>query len=222
MLREKRFLLKIATLANLALCLILAISVLPLQQTAVADLVIPPVWDIVTDDFESGTLNAWRKSSGGNFNLVSEGGYNGSTGLSVAVGQDSSQLYQTDVAKAEEGYMTFWFSPNGVVIPDEGTSWVPGKSICITAIVNSDDWWPPLVALYVRRPAEQGYQAYLAWPIDAEDSRHYDYESGSFDLVDGWQRITVGYRINEWVAVWHNGELMRHATHPPAWQDQQY
>ena len=196
----------------LMLGLIVAASALLVQRTARADPVIPPAWGIVTDDFEGGTLDAWRKTSGGIFDLVSGAGYGGSTGLSVTVGRDASHLYQTDVAKAQEGYMTFWFNPNGAVIPDEGTSWVPGKSICISAIVNSDDWWPPLVALYVRRPAGQGYQAYLAWPIDAEDSRHYDYASGSFDLVDGWQRITVGYRINEWVAVWRDDELMRYAT----------
>ena len=132
--------------------------------------------------------------------------------MSVTVGQPSSYLYQTSVARAEEGYVTFWFNPNNVVIPDEGTSWVPGKSICATTIVNSEDWWPPLVALYVRHLPGQGYQAYLAWPVDEEDNRHYDYESGAFDLTDGWQEITVGYRVNEWVAAWRHGELMRQST----------
>jgi hypothetical protein len=212
MRKEQRFPLIIPTPGKLTLILIVVIGVRVLQQTAAADPVIPPVWDIVSDDFESGTLDAWRKTSAGSFNLVNGGGVNGSTGLAVAVGQEAGHLYQTGVARAEEGYMTFWFNPNGVAIPDEGTSWVPGKSICITAIVNSDDWWPPLVALYVRRPPGQGYRAYLAWPIDADDNRHYDYESGSFELLDGWQRITVGYSINAWVAVWRDGQLMRYAT----------
>jgi hypothetical protein len=172
----------------------------------------PPVWDVVADDFESGTLDAWSQSSLGSLGLVPGDGRNGSTGLSVTVGQPSGYLYQTGVARAEEGYVTFWLNPNNVVIPDEGTSWVPGKSICVTAIVNSEDWWPPLVALYVRQLPSQGYQAYLAWPMDEEDNRHYDYESGAFDLIDGWQEIAVGYRVNEWVAAWRNGELMRQST----------
>ena len=203
---------KAAALAGLALVIVLANIALPRPLRVRADPVIPPVWDIVTDDFESGNLDAWHKASEQHLSLIPDGGHGGSTGLSVAVGQSSRYLYRTEVAKAEVGYFTFWFNPNGVVIPDAGTSWVPGKSLCLFDIVNSDDWWPPLVALYLRRPSGQGYQAYLAWPIDEDDNRYYDYESGAFDLVDGWQRITVGYGVNEWVAVWRNGELMRHAT----------
>ncbi|HDQ70520.1 MAG TPA: hypothetical protein ENN19_00285 [Chloroflexi bacterium] len=175
--------------------------------------VIPPVWDIVYDDFEGDSLDSWYQS--GTFELVDGGGYGGTTGLEVSVDSAASVLYQTDVARATEGYVTFWFNPNGVSIPDAGTSWAPGKSICIATVVHSGDWWPPLVALYVRRPTGEGYQAYLAWPDDANDanSRHFDYDSPyEFDLVDGWQKLTIGYRIDEWVAVWRDGELMRHAT----------
>jgi hypothetical protein len=179
---------KATALAGLAL----AISSLSALPAAMADPVVPPVWDVVVDDFESGTLDAWDQTSGGTFALVAGGGHNGSTGLSVAVGQSSNYLYQTGVAKAEQGYMTFWFNPNGVVIPDEGTTWVPGKSICLASIVNSEDWWPPMVALYVRRPAGQDYQAYLAWPIDASDGRFYDYESG------GLPRERVGGSVAQW------------------------
>ncbi len=138
-------------------------------------------------------------------------GRSGTTGLAVSASSDSTYIYQTDLARAEEGYLTFWFNPNGVVIPDAGTSWIPGKSLSIAEVVNSDDWWPPLVSLYVRYVAGQGYQAYLAWPEDAADNRHYDYDN-AFALTDGWQQLTVGYRINEWVAVWRNGTLMRQST----------
>ena len=193
--------------------LVLAIAgALLLQSASGADPVIPPTWDIVDDDFESGTLDVWDKVSAEDLELIYGGGINGSTGLSVSVSQGSSYLYRSNVARAEEGYSSFWFDPNSAVIPDEGMSWVPGKSICVAAVVHSEDWWPPLVALYVRKPVGQSYQAYLAWPIDSEDSRHYDHEAGSFDLLDGWQKITVGYHIDEWVAVWHNGQLMRYAT----------
>ncbi len=183
----------------------------PGARPARAQPVIPPVWDVVSEDFESGSLDAWEQASPEHLYLAPGAGRQGSTALAVVADGGSSYLYQTDVAKAVEGYMTFWFNPNGVAIPDEGTSWVPGKSICLTAIVHSGDWWPPLVALYVRRPAGQGYQAYLAWPIDEQGSRFFDYEEGSFDLVDGWQKLTVGYRIDGWVAVWQDDVLVRYA-----------
>jgi len=48
------------------------------------------------------------------------------------------------------------------------------------------------------------------WRTD--DSTHYDYESGEFDLVDGWQKITLGYRIDDFVAVWLNGVQVREIT----------
>jgi hypothetical protein len=168
---------------------------------------IPPVWDTVADDFESGTLDTWETVSAGDLSLVTGGGHNGSTGLSVAVGQSERYVYQTDVAKAEEGYLTFWFDPNGVSIPDPFTWWPPGNSICVASVVGPS-WWPPLVSLYVRSPEGEGYEGYLAWPTT--DGRHYDYESGAFDLGDGWQKITLGYRMDEWVAVWVDDELVRY------------
>ncbi|MDY6878096.1 MAG: right-handed parallel beta-helix repeat-containing protein [Chloroflexota bacterium] len=191
---------------RLVLCLVLAISILPFQPVS-ADPAIPPVWDVVADDFESGTLDAWNETSGGTFDLIPGSGQGGSTGLSVSVGQDANYLYQTDIAKAEEGYLTFWFNPNGVIIPDPFTWWPPGNSICIASVVGPS-WWPPLVSLYVRSPGGEGYEGYLAWPT--ADGRYYDYESGAFDLVDNWQNITLGYHVDEWVAVWIDGELVRY------------
>jgi hypothetical protein len=168
------------------------------------------VWDVLADNFESGMLDLWQSSTPAPY-LLSGGGRSGSTGLAVPVSADSTYVYQTDIARAEEAYLTFWFNPNGVSIPDEGTTWIPGKSLAIAEVVNSDDWWPPLVALYVRHIDGEGYQAYLAWPENAADDRHFDYDN-PFSLTDGWQQITVGYRINAWVAVWLNGTLMRQST----------
>jgi hypothetical protein len=177
---------------------------------AQAQTTIPPAWDVLADDFEGGTLDLWQTSTPGPY-LSPGGGHFGSTGLAVPVSADSTYLYQTGIARAEEAYLTFWFHPNSVSIPDEGTSWIPGKSLAIAEVVNSDDWWPPLVALYVHQAAGQGYQAYLAWPENAADDRHFDYDN-AFPLVNGWQQITIGYRINAWVAVWLNGSLMRQST----------
>jgi len=190
----------------LRLCLLLFILAGSYCPVARADLTIPPVWDVVAEDFESGSLDAWKKVSAGDLNLAPGGGRYGSTGLSAAVGQHAGYLYQTDVARVEEGYLTFWFNPNGVSIPDQGTSWIPGKSIRIASVKGSE-WWLVLVGLRVRRPSGQGYKAYLEWR--AEDGTHYDYESGEFDLADGWQKITLGFQVDGWVAVWLDDVLVR-------------
>jgi hypothetical protein len=172
---------------------------------------IPPVWDIVSDNFEGGDLSAWEQE--GAVSLQTGGGYGSTTGLAVSVSDGTSSIYQTRIAKAEEGYATFWFNPNSVVIPEPDPNWwPPGTSLSIAEIINSDGWWPPLVALYVRNPTGSQYQAYLAWPVNEQDERFYDYEEGSFDLINGWQQITIGYKIDAWVAVWLNGTPMRYAT----------
>jgi hypothetical protein len=181
------------------------------ESSELAQTDFPPTWNVLADNFESGILDKWKLSSPDHPVLASGKGYQGSIGLSVDVSLSSSYVFQTDVAKAGEGYLSFWFNPNGVSIPDQGTSWIPGKSLSIAEVVNKTDWWPPLVQLYVRRPEGQGYQAYLAWPIDTLDQRYFDY-ANAFTLVDDWQQITIGYHVNQWVAVWCNGELKRYAT----------
>jgi hypothetical protein len=173
---------------------------------------IPATWAIVTENFDGDGLDGWKTVSATDLSLVPAGGYLGSAGLGVNVSQHASYIYQADTAYAEEAYLTFWFHPNSISIPG-GTGWVPGESISLASVRHSGgDWWPPLVALYLHQPAGQGYQAYLAWPVDASGNRHFDFEAGAFEVVNGWQQLTIGYRVNEWVAVWRNGELMRHAT----------
>ena len=191
----------------LTLCLVLVGGGGHGRNLALADPIVPPVWPIVAEDFESGSLGAWNPVSGSDLRLVSGSGRGGSTGLSVAVGRHESSLYQTGFARAEEGYLVFWFDPNGVVIPDRFTWWPPGNSLCIASVFG-DSWWPPFVSLYVRGSAKGGYEGYLAWPTG--DGTHYDYASGTFDLVDGWQKITLGYQMDEWVAVWLNDRLVRY------------
>lgn len=67
-----------------------------------------------------------------------------------------------------------------------------------------------MVEFYLRKPPGQGYKGYIAWPKTG--GYFYDWQSGSFDLVNGWQKITLGYRINSWVAVWVNDVLVRYYT----------
>jgi len=194
------------------ICLALVASLVSPGPRAWADPVIPPTWDIVTESFESGSLAAWNTENASSLSVIPGGGTNGSTGLSVAVGPGSAYIYQTRVAKATEGYLTFWFNPNGVHLPDPLTDWLPENALCLASVVSSvSDWWPPMVSLYVRQPGGQGYKGFLAWP--KATGYFYDYqEAGQFDLASGWQKITLGYRMDAWVAVWVNDSLVRYYT----------
>jgi hypothetical protein len=199
-------------------CLVLGfvLTAVILVVPTAAQPVIPPAWDIVADDFEGGSLAAWSKGGAQSASLLPGGGHGSSTGLSVPVGQSNNYLYQTGIAKAEEGYLTFWFNPNGVIIPDPFTYWPPGNSICVASIVSTGYWWPPLVSLYVRHETGVGYKGFITWPEGA--GNHYDYEH-EFDIGGGWQRITIGYRIDEWAAVWIDGSLVRYDDTSVSHQD---
>ena len=198
-------------LITLFLCLTLVASILWPSQSVRADPVIPAVWEVVTEDFESGSLAAWIQENDGGLSLASGGGRNGSIGLSVAVGHDYADIYQNDVARTAEGYLTFWFNPNSVNLPDPSTSWPPANALCLTQVVTSiNTHWRPMVSLYLRKPSGQGYKGFLAWP-NATGS-FYDYEAGQFDVVNGWQKITLGYHINAWVGVWVNDRLVRYSA----------
>jgi hypothetical protein len=184
---------------------------------AAAQPVIPPVWDVVADDFEGGSLAAWNAGGAQSAGLLPGSGHGGSTGLAVPVGQDNDYLYQTGVARAEEGYLSFWFNPNNVAIPQPTPNWwPPGSSICIASVVSSQSWWPPLVSLYVRHEAGAGYRGFITWPEGA--SNHYDYEN-EFDIASGWQRITIGYRVDVWAAVWIDDQLVRYDDASVSHQD---
>lgn len=190
---------------------VLLVASAALARPVKADPSIPPVWNIVADDFESGSLSQWEQD--GAVSLLAGWGRGGSTALAVGVSDGESSLVQTGVAKAEEGYVSFWFNPNSVVIPEPDPNyWPPSSSLSIAEVLNHDGWWPPLVALYVHNPTGSQYQAYLAWPINAAGDRFYDYEGGSVNLANGWQHITIGYRIDQWVALWLNGTLVRYVT----------
>lgn len=180
---------------------------------------IPPVWDIVADDFESGSLAAWSTVGASNLRLVAGSGRNGSAGLAVTAVQNEAYIYQSRVGYAVEGYLTFWLNPNGVSLPEPSPNyWPPGTSWSVARVRSSaSDWWPPLVEFFLRKPPGQGYKGYIAWP--KAGGYFYDWQSGSFDLVNGWQKITLGYRIDSWVAVWVNDVLMRYNDTDVAHED---
>ncbi len=192
-----------SVLSFLFLTMLLPISAARATRT------IPPTWAIVAENFEGGTLGAWNTVRSSRLSLLPGGGRNGSTGLAVTVSQDEAYIYQSRVAYAVEGYLTFWLNPNGVALPEPSPNyWPPGTSLCVGQVRSSaNDWWPPLIGFYLRKPPGQGYKGFIAWP--KANGYFYDWQSGAFDLVDGWQKITLGYRIDSWVAVWVNDVLVR-------------
>lgn len=179
----------------------------PLVRAATS---IPPTWNIVNDTFEDGWQNAWNLTSPGNLSLSQGQGFNGSTALSVSMTTNQAYLSQSQVAYAEEGYLTFWLNPNGVSLPEPSPNyWPPGTSICVGEIRSSaSDWWPPLAGFYLRKPAGQGYKGFLAWPKST--GYFYNHKDGMFDLSDGWQKITIGFKIDTWVAIWVNDTLIQY------------
>jgi len=138
---------------QILLCLLLIIAGAPSRQTATAQPIIPVTWDVLADNFESGSLAVWSTVGSGNLSLVAGSGRNGSTGLAITVGQGEAYIYQYPVAYAVEGYLTFWLDPNGVALPEPSPNyWPPGTSLCVGQVRSSaSDWWPPLTWRLARR-----------------------------------------------------------------------
>ena len=204
-----------ATWTKITLSAMLLLSLignaLPVSASLQRDLVVPPTWDIVSENFESGTLSTWSKSGENNL-AVASGGRNGSIGLRVTAIASAAYLYQSHVTKSPEGYLTFWFNPNNVALPEPSPNyWPPGTSLGVADVRSSaSDWWPPLIGFYLRKPPGQGYKGFIAWP--KASGYFYDDENGQFDLANGWQKITLGYHVNAWVAVWVNDVLVQQYT----------
>lgn len=190
---------------------IIVAPVIPTIPSPSLPLLVPPTWDFISEDFEDGSLMEWGQVSESNLTLIPGAGLNGSSGLSVSVHKRETYLYQTDILKTTEGYFTFWFNPNNVDIADEPDVPVPGKSIRI-ADIKGYQHYDVLAGLRIWKPgnSSEKYKAYLEW--QADDGTHFDLDSGQFDLMNGWQKITLGFRVNDWVAVWVDGELARQVT----------
>ncbi len=193
---------------SLLITFLLGVSVLFLISPARSDL--PDCWSIVSDTFDQGIDPDWRFVPPDNPDLQPsfdpQGGFQSSGGLAVPLTQAESYMYRSRVADAEEAYISFLFNPASCSIPDEGTTWIPGKSIRI-ADIKGGEAWHTMVALRIRKPAGSGYTGYLEW--HAPDGTRYDYESGEFAIADDWQWITLGYRTDRFIEVLIDGVSVR-------------
>lgn len=185
----------------------LAALVLPVSGQIEAS--IPSTWVIVSDTFDSGSISSWTATDPGGIVLNSASAYAGSYGVEVDVGASETHIWQGDLARAPEGYLSFWFDPTTVSIPAGASNgFVPQRSITIAAMRGPTGG--NTVALRMWQ-SPTGYRAYLQW-TQADGSWRQDYGGGEFALNGGWQRITIGFRIDTFVAAWVGGVEKRRVT----------
>jgi hypothetical protein len=195
--------------------LVSAVDALWAGPQAQATAALPATSVILADDFEGSSLAAWGKNVESNVRLTPGGGRNRSTGLSVTVSADSAFIYQAGSVRGQEGYLTFWFDPNQVKLPSPCTFAPPANALRIASVASRVDGdWSPVISLYMHNPGERGYKGFLNWGKATTEDPHNSQtdQVGQFDLENGWQKITLGYRIDAWVAVWVNDKLVRHST----------
>jgi hypothetical protein len=162
-----------------------------------------PTGTLQCEDFESGTLDRWRQSSPEDPRLLAGAGHRSTTALSVDIDAQFSYIYQNDLARAPEAYLTFSFNPKDANLPIVTGS--QDRAIRIASVAGPNGI---LVALRVYRVGDQTYEAYLEWS-DKNGDLQLDSRFGQFDLVAGWQKIKIGYRVDNWVSVWVNDEPRR-------------
>lgn len=184
---------------------------LALAASVSAQTTIPALSPTLEEDFERNTLEDWNVSGGG-VSLAGGTGPDGSIAMAVSVSAGESHLVRgaaSPVARADEAYFSFWFHPNGVTYTDPGFGFVPDRSILIASI-KAPTSFRHLVGLNIQRLGGQ-YTGYLQWR-DGSNNEQFDFAAGSFNLINGWQRVTIGYRVDEWVAAWVDGTLVRSVT----------
>ncbi len=180
---------------------------------------ISSVADLLYDNFDRGNwLSDWGTVKG-NAPTIVDG--RGAKVLQVTVNTDNSYLSRTDKARADEGYLTFWFNPNNVSIPEQNASgnisWIPSKSIVIAEVNGKNK---ALVALHLQKPiTSTNYKVYLRWNMfTSPDKSQQQFETDNkgnlklYDLPNNWQKITIGYKVNQWVSLWIDNKLIQSVT----------
>ncbi|MBN2571204.1 MAG: right-handed parallel beta-helix repeat-containing protein, partial [Ignavibacteriales bacterium] len=190
--------------------IIISLLFLCLISNVIAQIILPPCWEIISEDFESGNLDNWNPEPSDDSlswpTIFPNIGIDNSNGLSVNVNADESYLYQSGLRLTDEAYLTFWFNPNDVTIPDT-TSWYPGKTIRIAALRGGTNW--DVIAALRLRQSGNNYFAFLEYKDSITGSTVYDYALGEFPINNKWQKITIGFKIDSVISVWRNDTLAR-------------
>ncbi len=177
--------------------------------TGLAQTTVPAVFSVLADEFD-GSLENWTIASGSTVATVAAAARSGAKGLQVTIDSGESHLVvggSRPVARAEEGYLTFWFDPNSVALNDPGSGFVGDRSVQIAAIKGPN--FKNLVAIRFYQTGGQ-YLGWIEWR-DGADSAQWDLGT-TFVLPDRWQEITIGFREDSWVAAWVDGVNVRSIT----------
>lgn len=154
---------------------------------------VDPTVTLISDGFEDGTTDHWRKVSPEGIRVIPELGTERDAGLAINFDGDTSYLYKRDLTRSEEAYLSFWFDPNDAVIESDGS--LESGAIRIASVGNSDGI---MVALRLYSMADREYRACLEWTGENGKLRLNCGRNG-IPIRNEWQRITIGYLADEWV-----------------------
>jgi len=125
-----------------------------------------------------------------------------SYGLEVLGGNDDAHyIERSDVPDASEGYLKFMFNPGNLQLEYS-------SSTMRIADVRSGSSWDQMVVLRLKIINNSNYVCNLGW--ETPDGRTND--NILIPLENNWQEILIGYKANDWVALWINGKLKRAIT----------
>ncbi len=163
---------------------------------------LPELWTKINENFESGNLNDWDIEQPAFLNVASDSGLSNSYGLEVLGGNDDAHyIERSDVPDASEGYLKFMFNPGNLQLEYS-------SSTMRIADVRSGSSWDQMVVLRLKIINNSNYVCNLGW--ETPDGRTND--NILIPLENNWQEILIGYKANDWVALWINGELKRAIT----------
>lgn len=181
---------------------VVSFAVLALNIWALPPTEIPALWQLKYEDFESGTFDAWSSTRPQNLAVVNGSGVSNSYGLEVIGGLDDSHyIYRYDLPDSEEGYLTFMVHPGNVSFYNYTFS-------MRLAGVRGGSSWDQLVSVRLRELSNNYHVCFLEWdsPTDRTNDTIYTHVNNE------WQEMTLGYKANDWIALWIDGELKRAIT----------
>ncbi|MDM8530385.1 hypothetical protein QUF63_04385 [Anaerolineales bacterium HSG25] len=175
---------------------------------------VPTVESLFSDNFNSGSWDEIWKTEQSEITDLQVVDGNGGKVLQSASKTDINYLRGVNIAKATEAYVSFWFNPNNVVIPDEDISYIPNKAINMVDIKGPqpDGRERLLASLGMYKTIEGEYRVYLRWTEDDGGSGKLKLDSdtsgniNTVGITNGWQKITIGYSLDNWVALWIGDE----------------
>ncbi|MBI5304501.1 MAG: S8 family serine peptidase [Chloroflexi bacterium] len=158
---------------------------------------------IFADGFETGTLNAWSAATtgGGRLSATTNAALVGAFGMQAVI-SNTTAIYVTDNSPANESayHARFYFSPNGVTIPNGGNhDLFVGRTTTGTVIFRIQ-----------LRNSSGNYQV-RALAINNTSSNYatswYTISNASHAIEIAWQAATTANGTNGAISLWMDGTL---------------